>query len=187
MLTKIAKKLLSYQMANVFVPNFQSDTPGATFIPIKGLAGTEKWGGLKFGGFYTNLITSMTESGQNATFGFAFGTGTTAPTEDDYTIESIISSGLSLTGTPQKQYNLDSETGVYTVYYDLTLANTSESDITINEVCNFSCVYPTTNKGDSPTTNVYNYFSVLMSRTVLDTPLIIPAGESGVIRYSMSY
>lgn len=187
MLTKVAKKLLSYQKADVFVPNFNSNTPTATFIPIKGAGGTEKWGGLKFGGFSTNFISSITESGQNATFGFAFGTGTTPPTEDDYTIESIISSGLSMTGAPQKQYNLDSESGEYTVYYDITLANSSESDISISEVCYFANVFPTANKGENPADNIYNYFSVLMNRIVLETPVVIPAGESGVIRYSMVY
>lgn len=187
MLTKIAKKLLSYQKADVFVPNFHSNAPSATFIPIKGSGGTERWGGLNFGGFSTNFISSITESGQNASFGFAFGTGTTAPTEDDYTIESIISSGLSMTGTPQKQYSFNSETDEYTVYYDITLANSSESDISISEVCHFANVFPTANKGEAPVTNIYNYFSVLMDRIVLEIPVVIPAGESGVIRYSMIY
>lgn len=187
MLTATAKTFLKYQKGEVFLPNFKNNTPNIVFVPVKGCNGTEKWGGLSFGDFPARMVTSLSESGSGASSGVAFGTGTTAPTENDYTIESIISSGLTLSGTPSKQYNFDSENDKYYVYYDFTLANTTESDIAISEICLFVTLYPADTKGASPSTSVYNNFSVMMDRTVLETPIVIPAGESGVVRYSMEY
>lgn len=187
MLTATAKRFLKYQKGEVFLPNFKANTPSIVFVPVKGCSGTEKWGGLSFGDFPNKMVTSMVESGSGASSGVAFGTGTTAPTENDYTIESIISSGLTLSSTPSKQYYFDSENDKYYVYYDFTLANNTESDISISEVCLFATIYPGDTKGVTPSTSVYNNFSILIDRTVLETPIVIPAGESGVVRYSMEY
>ena len=186
MLTSIAQKLLSYQKADVFLPNFYSNAPSATFLPIKGCLGTERWGGLNFGGFPLEVKSSLVESGSSASIGIVFGTGTTPPTENDYTVENIIS-GLTLSATPTKQYSFDSATNKYTVFYDFTLANGTGEDITINEVCLFANVFPTSTKGENPGTGTSNKFAVLMDRTVLATPITIPANSSGVVRYSMIY
>ena len=100
--------------------------------------------------------------------GLAFGTGTTAATLDDYTLESIISSGITITSYTYYRTN-DVNGTKLTMQY--TLTNTTSADITINEVGLFGYV----------NSNYYMY-----ERTVLSEPVTIPAGASNQMVYVLN-
>lgn len=89
------------------------------------------------------------------------GTGTTAPTLDDYALGNEITTGLSNSSA------VASFTANNTKEYTATFTNETSNPIVINEVGIFC----------------YNYSDVkyLIERTVLSTPITIPAGESKAI------
>lgn len=103
--------------------------------------------------------------------GVMFGTGDTPPTVDDYTLSgsliSTISAGVS------RSAGSDSEgtycTGTYTI------TNTGNEEITIKEVCLFMSL---------PYGNGYSR-GCCCERTVLETPVTIPAGGIGQVVYTV--
>lgn len=100
------------------------------------------------------------------------GTGTTTPTADDYNLESqdnnitVIPVGVATTG---------SNTRTYTVICD----NQSDEDITITEIGWFIKTLYTTNTG--------TFDDFMLDRTVLSTPITIPAGQSKAITYEIGF
>lgn len=190
MLTKWAKRALKVHKASGYIlPDIA--TSGKSFYEVKGCKGTTKYAGPYAGGPDFTLIakplSDFVERGSSFTKGLAFGTGTTAPTEDDYTIENIISSGLSISATPVKNYLYDTENGTVTAFYDITLANSTASDISITEICQFGNITCADELNVDINSYVGNNFSVLINRNVLDTPFVVPAGGSNVLRYSITY
>lgn len=103
------------------------------------------------------------------------GNGTTAPTEEDYYLESPITSGLSVTGLTggSVRDNENKHIGSKIVY---TLQNNSSSDITISELGLIQAL-ATTVVSNTPS----NPYWFLMDRTVLSTPITIPPGETANI------
>ena len=102
------------------------------------------------------------------------GTGTTAPTADDYHLESPVTTNLSCDSVSVSRTSLIKT-------YTATFANSGSSDITVTEVGFIAYIYyqysnTSENTGD-----------FLMDRTVLDTPVTIPAGESRTITYTLSF
>lgn len=100
--------------------------------------------------------------------GIGFGSGTTPPTIDDYKLESAISKGLSFSfvqsyGNP--------------CTWIITITNTSDKEITIAELGMFTSIYSSYNNNSA--------ISVLVDRTVLDTPVTIPSGGIGKIEYAI--
>ena len=99
------------------------------------------------------------------------GTGTTAPTEDDYWLEA---QDDNLTCSSAVASETDSNTKVYT----FTFNNPTASDITITETAlgikldEYTLSQPA---------------SIMLDRTVLATPITIPAGESKAITYELGF
>lgn len=120
----------------------------------------------------TGIVTS------NTGIGFAFGTGTTPPTEDDNNLESMITSGLSLSVAIRKEAITDGSRVTFT----LTVQNTSANAITINEV---GYVQSLDTKSSATGTSA-STSPCLLDRTVLDTPVTIEAGQSARIDYTIS-
>lgn len=102
-----------------------------------------------------------------------FGTGTTPATLSDYKLESTITSGISASASGSASNTED--TGTLTFVY--TVNNTSSESITIGEI-GYRASVP------DRSGHVYN---VLIDRTVLDTPVTIPAGSSGTLVYVIEY
>ena len=119
----------------------------------------------------TNICTSKTG------YGIAFGTGTAAPKFDDYTLSGDFITGL--TGTVVRECVSDTD-GNVVITVLATLTNTNSNDVTISEV---GYVNSFTGKQPNSTSNVYAY--VLFDRTVLDTPVTIPAGGIGQVTYTI--
>lgn len=139
------------------------------------------------GGSSVNLITSLsTTTGSNSANGIAVGSGDTPATENDYTIESIITT-LTTSATPTVTPHYDTTTGKYVISVDLTLSNATSADIIVKEVCRFSRVVKGTNLGDAATSSQSNWVTILIDRTVLETPLTVPAGGAAVLRYGFEY
>lgn len=102
------------------------------------------------------------------------GTGTTAPAADDYHLESPITTNLSCDSVSVSRTSL-------TKTYTATFTNSGSSDITVTEV-GFIVYIRYFNSNTSENSDHF-----LMDRTVLDTPITIPAGESRTVTYELSF
>lgn len=99
--------------------------------------------------------------------GIVFGSGTTPPQKTNYKMENHIANGLIYSD------NSTSETNNI-VHWVQTVQNTSSEPITISEVGLFSSSNPT-------------YFSVLLTRTVLDNPVVLQPNEVKTFTITIDY
>lgn len=110
--------------------------------------------------------------------GWSFGTGSTAPTEDDYQLENTITSGLTCSNSYIR--DVDSNGNPY-VTFAMTVTNTSNAAITISEIGYKQQLYCAATEKGNP--NTYQVF--LFDRTVLTNPVTIAAGDYAVIEYTL--
>ena len=168
MLTKTYKRLL-----NILITAF-GDYARSGYLEVKDTSNVTKYatGSLYYYPYSPNegLITSYSTSG------ICVGSGNTPPTEDDYRLESIITSGIS--GSVSHSFGADENDNPY-IIYNVTINNTSSNEITINEIGMVQTLQCTNAKGSVNTTNS----RFLIDRIVLDEPIIIPAGSSKAIVY----
>ena len=114
--------------------------------------------------------------------GVYFGTGSTPATVNDYRLESPITSGLSITNP--KDLAIKNEGNTYTLSSSMIVTNTTDSDINIYEMGVFTPVMQAYDK--APTTSQSIHY-VLMERTVLSEPITVPAGESKLVTYKITF
>lgn len=100
--------------------------------------------------------------------GIAFGSGTTPPQKTDYKLENYITTGLTYSGN-----NTNQTDGVAS--WVQTVQNTSTEQITITEVGLFS-------KYDTE-----GYDTFLLTRTVLDTPVVLQPNEVKTFTITIDY
>ena len=108
--------------------------------------------------------------------GVRLGTGDTPATVNDYKLSGDLITGYDFTAEVKTQNSAESDkiTAVYTI------TNTSSSEITIKEigiVAKMSSNTGVAQKGDMG----------LLDRTVLDTPVTIPAGGVGQVEYTITF
>ena len=103
--------------------------------------------------------------------GVIFGDGNTSPTENDYFLSGNPINTLSVTPA----VTTSTENDKIIVKGIFTITNTSDSEVTIREVGVFGSVY-----------NGNSIIAILTDRTVLDTPLTIPAGGIGQVVYKVA-
>ena len=122
---------------------------------------------------------AIPQTAGTANSGMYFGSGATPPTRKDTTLESVITSGLSCAAG--KIVIAPGSAGKYLAYVDHVLTNTSEQDIAIREVglVGGSCWQASTTS--------QKYYAVLLERTVLDEPFVIPAGKSRLFTYKLTF
>ena len=188
MITVWGKKLLA-ENANLkmlYAANLNSSN-NYGFVNAKNAAGTEFVAGPQIAinnTFY--YISSITATGSNSSVGVAFGSGDAAPTENDYTITPI--SGLDVT-SPGSVFTTtyDNVSNKYHTYYNYTVTNNNAEAVTIKEIGKFNAFYKASAVGSLCGSSNSDKMSVLIDRVVLDDPVTIPAGESGVVRYSVNY
>lgn len=99
--------------------------------------------------------------------GIVFGSGTTPPQKTDYKIENHIAGGLTCSN------NSTSETNNIANWVE-TVQNTSGEPITISEVGLF-CAFQS------------NELCVLLTRTVLDTPVVLQPNEVKTFTITIDY
>lgn len=113
------------------------------------------------------LLTMMNGYG-----GAILGTGNTPPTLDDYKLSGNLVTGFSYTSSKKVTF----EDNGATIEFLYTITNTTEDSIYIGEIGIISNL-----NGNS---NGENY-KALLERTVLDSPVTIPAGGVGQITYTI--
>lgn len=177
MITKNFRKILMLIFSSTAIG---TDTPKITTsnLPkLTGIDGLEKQINNRSGyeqrlnGWY-NMMNHMTKTNSNNNLYIKVGTGTTAPTENDYELQTVNTDVSCDTVVIGNSAN-------YTKTYTATFSNPTNSDITIAEVGLYGNIM----------FDAYNedYMDVLLDRTVLDTPITIPAGESKAITYELSF
>ena len=104
--------------------------------------------------------------------GVSFGVGTTPANASNYKLESILTSAhISVASPSTVSFSRGDTYDEYSVTFGVT--NKTSADITISEV------------GLTTMPNAFYY--ALVDRTVLDTPITIPAGESKQITYTIRF
>lgn len=126
------------------------------------------------------FISSALSSSSN---GIAVGSGNTEPTEEDYTLESQIT---GLTGSISVADIVNSENFSFKHSILVTLTNSGAEDVTVKEIGYFGYSGTSTTRGGAVGQNT-NAKGYLIDRTVLENPVVVPAGESSVISYDFIY
>lgn len=106
-----------------------------------------------------------------ATYGVFFGSGTTPPTINDYCMESVIATELTIAKPSAVSLNETDDYWEMSVTYGIS----TSSGKTISEVGLFAAYNKTTDLSKS----------VMIDRTVLETPIVIPAGQSKQVTYTI--
>ncbi len=121
-----------------------------------------------------NALSTINSTGTIGNGYLMLGTGTTAPTANDYHLESPITTNLSCDSVSVSRTSL-------TKTYTATFTNSGSSDITVTEVGFIVYIYYVYSSNNE------NSDHFLMDRTVLETPITIPAGESRTVTYELSF
>lgn len=169
MITKNFKAL----MACMLQSNGSVATKG--YMPVKNVSGTTGYLGFYYAAFPYSLYKNVSFSSAP---GIIVGRGDTPATEDDYALESIITSGLTASNSTQTN-GIDD--GNPYLEYLFTLTNTTGSDIVVKEIGYLQFFQTATASG----ANASNYGSYLIERTVLSTPVTVPANDSAAIKYRL--
>lgn len=98
------------------------------------------------------------------------GTGTTAPTKDDITLATPISVSDISCSSSQNAYSTNKTRIITSI-----LVNNTANDITIKETGLLMNMF----------VNSYFSYKILLDRTVLESPITIPAGESRTLMYEL--
>ena len=168
MITKWGKLLAActiFGIYNWYVIPVKDKTGASVNVGITNSSGGKPWPSDR--SYQTTFTTS------NVGIGISLGSGSTPAAETDYALESIITSGISTSIITAMQQ--DSNGNPQTID-TITVTNTGSSDITIGEI---GMTVTPKNSG----TLIY----VLVDRTVLDSPITIPANESAVITYTITH
>lgn len=113
--------------------------------------------------------TLKTASSVDGTSWLIIGTGTGTVSEDDYCLFNQDSNCTCVSAASSTTSNL-------TKSYTATFQNNSESDVTITET------------GIAGRCWIHdNFYTILLEHSLLETPVIIPAGETRTITYVWSF
>lgn len=111
--------------------------------------------------------------------GISIGIGNTAPTKTDTNLEDTITSGVNVVVT-SKVVGCDTPGSPY-LEYTLTVTNTGSSPLTITEIGYKQTVKAAAYPGATSSADVV----CLLDRSVFDDPIVIQAGDAGVIKYTL--
>ena len=151
-------------------------TKGAEFTSYKGVKGVSELssnyvmpsinGAYNGASVMKNLYTTIKSSNR----GVVMGDGGTPPTVDDYTLAGTVFETFSYSSAASSEF--DENGASYTVLF--TITNTGESDFTVRELGLFA---PASIGGAGT--------AVMYDRTVLESPITIPAGGVGQVTYTI--
>lgn len=171
MITKWYRRLLGC------LPAMLSSSTTFAQVPIVDASGSTRYiGGRHAADGLLAPSNALQLGSSNTSYGIRVGSGTRPATDEDYALESQVTSGLTATVTTNVvEYDAS---GNPTAKIGLTITNTSDSDITIAEVGSFQNVRSAATAGGTSTAR-----ATLFDRTVLDSPITIPAGGAAVLTY----
>ena len=174
MITKNFKTILALILES---NNYSSDS----VLAVKNTAGAIRYIGCYFNNynFPVAINHAMQINSTQTAQGVYVGTGSTAPTADDYKLEAVIASGITASD-PSRYVNVDSDGNPY-IQLIYTLTNTTSSDITINEIGYIQTMRTSNTAGTSATAASY----LMLDRTVLSTPVTVPANGTAAIKYTL--
>ena len=112
--------------------------------------------------------------------GIFFGSGTTPPTVNDYTLETPVSGLSAAIATCAFSWT---ESGLEAVRA-IVVTNNSTSAVTISEVGSFT---PYLKSQSSAVANPVGGGLFMIDRTVLETPIILVPGETKTINYAIKF
>lgn len=149
------------------------------YLPVKATNGNTYYGSNFVGA--NSQFPRVTETGMSTSataVGIVLGSGSTAATENDYAIETAITSGISC--TPTYERGVDSSGNPY-VEFTLVMTNTTSSDIVIREIAYNQNIYLVASQGaTSATARV-----VCFDHTSLSSAVTVPAGGQNTIKYRL--
>ena len=149
-----------------------------SLIPITRYDGNQYYLQARFSNF-PNSITSSVAFNNSGT-GIKVGSGSTAPTSNDYNLESLITSGLQAS-SPTIIYGIDNDDNFYKELAFI-LTNTTSSDITVQEIGYFALVYANSTRGSTGKSTCV----IMLDRTVLSSPVVVPANDTAAIKYRLA-
>lgn len=127
----------------------------------------------------TSPTIAVTTSATSA--GISIGTSGERPTDDTvYNLLAPIDASLITLTLSAQSHACEGPDSAYSLY-KVTITNISEETITIREIGYKQPILCTYYQGNTSTTSPV----VLLDRTVLDTPIVIQAGEAAVIDYKL--
>ena len=172
MITKNFKMLL----AMILGSNGATSSKG--LVEVKDFDGNTKYMGYTLNGFPGTVTRNVYVTGATVS-GIMIGSGNTAPTENDYRLEQRITSGLT-PSTPTVDFYVDANGNPYEEIM-FTLTNTTGDDIVVKEIGYVQTLKISSTTGGAATTNG----NFLLDRTVLETPVTVPANDSAAIKYRL--
>ena len=123
--------------------------------------------------FQINSATLKTSADSGSAPYFAFGDGDATPTINDYYLSGNLITGIvSSTSTVRKPNGVEKR---------FTVTNNNSNEIIIKEICYFGPAGWKSDLGSSSGS------VLLLDRTVLDTPVTIPAGGVGQVVYTITF
>ena len=123
------------------------------------------------------IMNSWYDGVANVKYGVSFGTGTTPADVSNYCLENILTSTQITVSIPSAvSYSRGDNYDEYSVSFGVT--NKITEAITVSEVGLTAAPYYSGGSSD---------VCVLVDRTVLDTPITIPAGQSKQITYTIRF
>lgn len=145
---------------------------------IKNTNGETRWVSYVNGNLYNTLDPQYNDRWS----GVSFGSGTTPPTLDDYKIESIFNNQQINASLTRRVRGIDSNGKPY---MELTyiVTNKSNASITVSEVATVTYNIAVCSSYSDTSANNND---ILIDRTLLDTPITIPVGDSASIKYRIT-
>ena len=122
-------------------------------------------------------LLSKLQTSANSSNGVVLGDGDTPPTFEDYSLAGNTISNFTFTASMSTLKTDDSGATIRALY---TITNNNSVEITIKELC--LIVNATQYSGANDASN-----KIVLERTVLDTPVTIPAGGIGQVEYTITF
>lgn len=176
MLTKAAENLMQLLM----IGTDSNNTYGVGVVNYKNISGTLRY---MSGGQNSNNVFPVSKhlyfNLNPITYGggICVGSGSTPPAKTDYTLESMITTGLTGNVTFAEQFDNSKASWKFLV----VLTNTSSNPIIVSEIGYMEkCLY-SNSRGAAVAPSSSDI--ILFDRTVLESPVTISPNESKVIEY----
>jgi hypothetical protein len=168
--------MITKNFKNVLALLLEQSAGGIGCLPVRNTSGARYYAKPYFNASYIFPGTCYYDCRLNDDPGIWFGSGQTAATEDDYSLESKITSGLTF--NLSRVNDIDENENPF-IRFDIMVTNVSAANITISELGYTQYAQCSTTLRGSDNVRIVTLFD----RTVLATPVTIEPNGYAVIRY----